>query len=66
LSHYEAALRLRPDDARAHYNVGYALLASGRRSEARQQFERALQLQPDFAAARDMLRRLQDVDPLAP
>ena len=66
LSHYEAALRLRPDDARAHYNVGYALLASGRSFEARQQFESALKIQPDLAVARDMLRRLQETEPLAP
>jgi len=66
LSHYEAALRLRPDDARAHYNVGYALLASGRSFEARQQFESALKIQPDLAVARDMLRRLQQTEPLAP
>ena len=65
LSHYEAALRLRPDDARAHYNVGYALLASGRGLEARQQFESALQIQPDLAVARDLLRRLQQTEPVA-
>jgi predicted negative regulator of RcsB-dependent stress response len=46
--------------------VGYALLASGRSFEARQQFESALKIQPDLAVARDMLRRLQETEPLAP
>jgi predicted negative regulator of RcsB-dependent stress response len=46
--------------------VGYALLASGRSLEARQQFESALQIQPDLAVARDMLRRLQAAEPLPP
>jgi hypothetical protein len=42
-----------------HYNLGMVLLSMGRREEARSRFAAALQIQPDFRPARDMMSRLQ-------
>jgi tetratricopeptide (TPR) repeat protein len=63
LAAFQAALRLRPGDAQAQYNVGHGLLEAGRWTEARPYFEEALRLRPDFPAARDILRRLQELAP---
>ena len=41
----------RPDNARAHGNLGNALAAAGRMPEAIAQFEQALELKPDYAEA---------------
>lgn len=41
----------RDGNPRAHHNLGLALLAEGRRDEARQQFQRAIALQPTHAFA---------------
>jgi len=46
------ALRLRSDDAVAHYNLGSAWLRTpGRLNDAVTQFKEALRLRPDFAEA---------------
>jgi Tfp pilus assembly protein PilF len=50
-SHFEAALRLRPDSARAHNGLGVCLLQSGHEAEAIAQFEAALRTPPPLAAA---------------
>ena len=49
---FEAALKIRPDWAEAHNNLGIALASQGRIAEALTHFERAVQLKPDFADAR--------------
>jgi tetratricopeptide (TPR) repeat protein len=49
LRHFEAAARLRPEDAYATYKVGRAYLEQGRLEEALAQFEKAVKLEPDFA-----------------
>ncbi len=41
----------RPENPRAHYNLGLALLAEGRRDDAVRQFEHAIRLQPTHAFA---------------
>jgi tetratricopeptide (TPR) repeat protein len=41
----------RPDNPRAHYNLGLALRAEGRAAEARGEFERTLELNPRHAFA---------------
>lgn len=41
----------RPENPRAHHNLGLALLAEGRRDEAARQFEHAIRLQPTHAFA---------------
>ena len=52
MARYEAALRLRPDSADAHNNLGYALeRIPGRLDDAIAEYERALRLKPDDAGA---------------
>jgi Flp pilus assembly protein TadD len=48
---YQEAIRVRPDFARAHFNLGVALAGAGRLADAGQQFEAALRLKPDYAEA---------------
>jgi len=50
IAHYEAALRLQPDLAEAHYNLGMALAQiPGRLPDAIAHCEAAVRLKPDFA-----------------
>jgi tetratricopeptide (TPR) repeat protein len=53
--HFEAALRLKPGSAAAHFNYGTALAAAGRREEAVAQYQQALALRPDYAIAHNNL-----------
>ena len=56
ITHFEEALRLKPDFAEAHSNLGSALAAvPGRLDEAIAQYEEALRLQPDLAEAHNNL-----------
>jgi tetratricopeptide (TPR) repeat protein len=59
-SEYIAAAESENDPARRHYRNGLRLARfhSDRIAEARREFEAALALQPDFAAAREALRKL--------
>ncbi len=52
---WEATVKLSPNKARVHNNLGYAYLLAGRNHEARASFQTALQLQPGFAKARGNL-----------
>jgi tetratricopeptide (TPR) repeat protein len=58
MTHWEEALRLKPDDVEAHYNLGLALEKLGRTPEAIEQYEQVLKLRPDFIQARNALMRL--------
>ena len=50
IAQFEAALRLKPDFAEAHYSLGVAWSQMpGRLQDAIAQFEAALRLDPDFA-----------------
>lgn len=52
ISEYEAALRIKPDHAKAHYNLGFTLAGiPGRLPEAITQFREALQFAPNYADA---------------
>ena len=44
ISHYSAAIKLKPDFAEAHYNLGLALTNTGNLEEAAQQFREAARL----------------------
>jgi Flp pilus assembly protein TadD len=59
MEHFEQALRINPDDAKAYYNLGVVLAQAGRISEAIAHYDQALRLKPDFAEARNALARLQ-------
>jgi len=55
IRHLETAVRLKPDFADAHYNLGASLGQAGRMPEAIVQLEAALQLKPDYAEAHNSL-----------
>jgi tetratricopeptide (TPR) repeat protein len=62
LTQLQAVVTTSPDNAVAHFQLGRAYLASGRqdgREAARQQFERAIQLQPNLLQPRIGLAELQ-------
>ena len=48
---YQEALRLQPDDAKAHNNLGIALDQKGQLDEAIRQYQEAIRLKPDYALA---------------
>jgi len=56
VDYYRTAIRIKPDYAEGHDNLGVALLRiPGRSSEAIGEFEAALKLRPDFATAHSNL-----------
>jgi tetratricopeptide (TPR) repeat protein len=59
LRHFEIVVRLQPQSAPAHYNVGVALEASGRAGEAAPHYEAALQIDPGYSLAHNNLGNLR-------
>ena len=57
LPHYAQAVASGPPNPRVHNNWGLALLMLGRSSDAVIQFEKAVDLAPEFAEAKSNLRR---------
>jgi Tfp pilus assembly protein PilF len=55
---YEKALRLEPINPEAHANYGLVLGRLGRRAEAVQHLQLALQQRPDYPEARSWLNSL--------
>ena len=53
--HFEAALRLKPGSAPAHFNYGTALAGARRLEDAVMQYQRALALRPGYAIAHNNL-----------
>jgi superkiller protein 3 len=51
IGYYEEALRLRPDSAEVHCNLGSFLLQVGKLPEAVEQFEQALRISPEYVEA---------------
>jgi tetratricopeptide (TPR) repeat protein len=51
VSHYNEALRIKPDYATAHYNLAQALKSQGRIDEAISHYNEALYIKPDYADA---------------
>jgi Flp pilus assembly protein TadD len=62
ITEYEVALKLTPESAQAHNNLGVALAMSGRVSDAIPHFAEAVRLQPDFAEARGNLAKARGRD----
>ena len=54
-AHYEQALRIKPDYAEAHNNLGIALAQTGKIEEAIAHYEQALRIKPDYAEAHNNL-----------
>ena len=50
---YQETIRLKPDFALAHHNIGNVLSRKGRNEEAINQFLESLKLKPDYADARN-------------
>jgi tetratricopeptide (TPR) repeat protein len=55
---YQTSLRIKPDNAEAHYNFGVALYARGEREAAILRFHQALAYNPDYVEAIDMLEEV--------
>ena len=55
IEHYQQALRLKPDYAEAHNNLGTALVDTGRPQEAIEHYRQALRLNPDYPEAHNNL-----------
>ena len=56
--HYRLALELRPRNAVAHTNLGCVLAITGRKDEAAEEFNRALEIDPRLSQAREYLARV--------
>jgi tetratricopeptide (TPR) repeat protein len=59
IQHWQEALQINPDHAKAHYNLGLAMEKAGRLQEAVAHYEQALRIKPDYADAEDALAQLQ-------
>ena len=57
--HYREALRLNSNNPEAHCNLGLALLRRANSQEAASHFTEALRLKPDYAQARDELKKIE-------
>jgi Flp pilus assembly protein TadD len=60
VSFLEQAAALLPHDAMTHYNFGLALICAGNRTRARQEIQRAVELDPADTAMRARLSSLTD------
>ena len=55
IGYFKEAIRIRPDFALAHYNLGAALVAEGNNKEAISHYKIAIKLKPNFALAHNNL-----------
>ena len=55
IAEYKEAVRINPDYAEAHNNLGSALLLTGRTAEAIDEYNHALQIDPGYAQAHNNL-----------
>jgi Flp pilus assembly protein TadD len=46
IERFEAAIKLTPDDAKAHYHLAKALLEKGQKQAAQAEYQKAKQLDP--------------------
>ena len=55
MAEFREALRLKPDSAEAHSNLGKTLVDQGKLDEAIAEYRSAMRLKPDFALAHSNL-----------
>jgi Flp pilus assembly protein TadD len=60
MRHFAEALRLKPDLPTAHFNVAVLLIKEGRIVDARRELQAALSIDPSYAAAQQLLTRIED------
>ena len=58
IRHFYQALRINPDFAGAHNNLGIALARNRQPEDAAGHFNEALRLNPDFLSARNNLNKI--------
>jgi tetratricopeptide (TPR) repeat protein len=63
IRHHAEAVRLEPNSPEMQYNLGNALFKAGRLTEAGGHYQAALRLRPGYEPPREMLRRLQALQP---
>jgi tetratricopeptide (TPR) repeat protein len=56
ITHYSEALRIKPDYAHAHYDLGNALAEQGKLKLAITHYSEALRINPDFMEAQHNLK----------
>jgi len=66
IDQYEQALRINPEYAEAHNNLGAALGQMGRISEAIEQLKAALRISPNDVVAKNNLTKLQALQKTTP
>ena len=54
--HFSVAVRIKPDFAKAHYNLGLGLAMQGKLDEAIAHYSEALRINPGFRKARSELQ----------
>jgi Flp pilus assembly protein TadD len=57
IGHFSEALKVQPDYAEAHNNLGVVLAGQGRVEEAVSHFAAALKIKPEYTAAENNLNR---------
>ena len=60
VNYYQETLRLEPNSADAHYQLGLILAKQGKSAEARIHLSKAAELKPDYASALKNLDKVSD------
>ena len=56
ISYFKKAIEIRPDYARAHYNLGNAMMQKQKYDKAISSYQMAIALKPNYAQAHDNLK----------
>jgi CubicO group peptidase (beta-lactamase class C family) len=59
---FKLNIKLFPDDANIHDSLGEAYMMKGNYARSRELYNKALELDPEFANAREMLQRLDELE----
>src|SRR5687767_13688257 len=62
IEHYEAALKIKPDEEGTIYNYGVALLQTGKKTEAIEKFEQTLRINPNHKQTLGSLALIRAID----